>query len=53
MIAFEMKEGLILVMAFLVFTILTFLAFNSLTEGLTISVSYVGGYYFLAYLVTQ
>lgn len=46
MIVFELKEGLILVTAFALMTISSFIAYNSLLEGLTISVTYVGGYYF-------
>lgn len=46
MIVFELKEGLILVTAFALITVSSFIVYNSLLEGLTISVTYVGGYYF-------
>jgi len=46
MIAFEMKEGLILVTLFSLITVFSFIAFNIIAEAISISVSYVGGYYF-------
>lgn len=46
MLVFEMREGLILVTAFTLITVASFILYNNLLEGLTISITYVGGYYF-------
>jgi len=46
MVAFEMKEGLIIVTLFSLTTIFSYIASYDIVEAISISISYVGGYYF-------
>lgn len=46
MLVFDISEGLYLQTFFGLVTILSFVIFKGLIEGITISITYVGGYYF-------